>query len=128
MKVDKSLYMIFKDEAGRWLEKFGLTDWSVTFCHESLDPPRWSQVRYNLVAKQAVISLNTEVDDSDVPQEKEELELEIRKCAFHEVVHLLLAELDVIARSREYDEDWLELALHSCIHRLENVVFNGGAK
>jgi len=129
MKIDDSLYELFKKEAEYWLEKFGLTDWNVNFSHEDLNrPDRWSQVSYNWIGREVTISLNTQIDDKEIPKERTKLEKEIRKSAFHEIMHLVLADLEICARSREFNVDTLETILHACIHRLEKVLFDGDAR
>ena len=113
-------FEIFKAEAQRFIDLFGLKDWQVEFCHIHLEYSR-ANCRFSCQGKQATISLSTEWGEhDDVCAEN------VRRSAFHEVCELMLADIygaatdaDVTGRLRE---ERLERATHAVIRRLENVI------
>jgi len=113
-------FELFKTEAQRFIDLFGLWDWQVDFHHRFLENCR-ANCRFNCQGKQASLSLATEWSEYDVLSEAT-----ISRSAFHEVCELLLADMygaatdiDMAGRIRE---ERLERASHAIIRRLENVV------
>ncbi|MGL5474008.1 MAG: hypothetical protein ACRDBZ_05235 [Citrobacter braakii] len=113
-------FALFKSEAQRFIDLFGLLDWQTDFEHQLLDDAR-ANCRFWRQGKQAVLTLSTEWSKYDTLDDER-----VRRSAFHEVCELMLADIygaatdvDMTGRLRE---ERLERATHAVIRRLENVV------
>lgn len=112
-------FNLFKTEAKRWIDYFGLCDWAVSFAFEHLDDCR-AECTANWSAKACVLTLGK------FP-ERELTKDEIRRHAFHEVCEILVSDFEFIALNEdvphEARERLTEVARHGLIRRLENSVF-----
>ena len=99
-----------------WLEKFGLYDWDIDFCHTDWDDGCASSCTYNAEAGHAWLNLN--VDWLEGPVNDEEL----KKTALHEVLELLLARYRDIATKRFTTMEALTTENHVVIQRLIHVL------
>lgn len=112
-------FEIFKEEACKWIDFFGLKDWVVYYSFEHLDDCR-AQCMANWSAKACSLTLGK------FP-ERELTENEIRRHAFHEVCELLVSDFEFMALNEdvplEERKRLTEVARHGLIRRLENSVF-----
>lgn len=113
-------FALFKSEAQRFIDLFGLWDWRVDFRHE-LQEGRLAVCEHNTGdGKVATLVLSTDW------AEHEPISEQIRKTAFHEVCHVLLADALDAACYMDFSTQQrylhLDRAHHAVIRRLENVV------
>lgn len=115
-KTTKKDFQEFKSECWKWIEYFGLKEWEWDIRHEE---PIQDNARagYNLVymSKYICVRLNTKFA---VKPDKNE----IKQCAFHEICHVLLAELSRLGMA-VYRDGVVEKEEHRIIQILENTVF-----
>jgi len=110
-KTTKKDFEIFKKEAEKWLEYFGLKDWEWYWDHADISDST-ARCQFNCTQKTLLFLLNTK------PDHKPDLKL----SAFHEVCEALLAPLTDIA-FETYSSNTVTAASHCIIHRLENTIF-----
>lgn len=125
MKTSDSDFALFKEECGRWIEYFGLKQWSVSFEHMRKDSVL-AQVSYNFESKGCLLRLSLEW-----PGENFKLGIEsehIKRAAFHEVVHILIAGLVNCAESRYTTQTEIDESEHVIIRTLENTLFKQNTK
>lgn len=112
-------FTIFKEEAQKWIDTFGLKDWEVTFDFSPLENSS-AECRVNWHAKAALLTLG-QFPRWEVTQD------DVRRSAFHEVCELLLSDMEFTALNDEilHAERKLltEVARHAVIRRLENSIF-----
>jgi len=122
IQTTKEHFEIFKRGADRWIKFFGLTEWEVYYSHKKLNGLK-AQCSYNLVARNATLSLSTHYTDGIIDYN---LEDDIRQSAFHEVCELLIGPLRSMVEQRfVLGIDDVNEECHRIIRRLENSVFKG---
>lgn len=109
-------FTLFKRECRKWINFFGLKEWHITYEHCDMKDANAS-VNWSVSACTARVKLayswDKEVYNND----------EIKKSAFHEICHLLLARMFAICNARYVTYDELEESNHQVIRVLENTVF-----
>lgn len=121
IKTTKKHFEIFKIEAERWIKQLGLTEWEVYYSHSKLGDMK-AQCKYNLMGRNATISLSTDYVDDIIDYD---IESDIKKSAFHEVCELLLGPLESMVEQRyALGRDDVCEETHRIIRRLENFVFD----
>ena len=111
---------MFKKEAQKWLDYFGMKDWSIYYAQEKLDGIR-AQCSFNCVGGVATLILNTSWDEKDDSFVTNKI---VKRTAFHEVCELLLGRLNNMASQRfNLDEMSVEEEIHRIIRILENSVW-----
>jgi hypothetical protein len=119
-EVTEEHFAKFKAWCDETIALFGLKDWHVRHGLEDLsERDTIAQCAWDVgPGKDAIFTLSTRLRDVE-PTDKE-----LRRCAFHEVCHLLLADVHNIAvydgLSRKQRERQLDRAFHAVIRRLEN--------
>lgn len=120
-RTTEEQFEAFKDEARKWIEYFGLSEWEIFFHHKNGSKERALCDVHN-EGHIAVLSLGREWEALEEPDEEA-----VRKCAFHEVCELLLMDDWYIATledlSLEQREQLLEKVRHRVIRRLENSLY-----
>ena len=114
--ITKKHFDIFKKEAEKWINKFGLLDWEVSFRHEMSEKNR-ATCAYDYTGKIASLVLSTKWENFE-PTTKN-----IKKTAFHEICELLLGEIGCLAEDRGWDKLEMDRSRHAVIRRLENAIF-----
>jgi len=111
---------VFQKESKYWISKFGLTNWEIMFRHNPEDDETDRALCYiepqSHIATLVLPHSWYSVEPSDYL---------IRRSAFHEVMEILLAEINILANERFTSRDKLETAIHSFIRVMENIVFEG---
>lgn len=94
--VTSDLFKFFKDECIKWLESFGLADWTVTFsCEgEAVENNAYASVHFSPDGLNAHINITRDWYDQPVTKNQ------IQRCALHEVCHILTARLELMAQDR----------------------------
>jgi len=115
MKTNKKHFKVFKKECKKLIGSLGLFDWELCFTHNDLD----CRGNCHTQIPGFMCKLNLGVDWGE-GQEYKITNKDIKRTAFHEVLHLLLTEIRGCANDRymniqEYDE--IE---HRTIRRIEN--------
>lgn len=105
----------FKSCATELINKLGLFDWHISFEMSELDGDI-AQCRMNRTGKQASLVLNS------VYYDREPTEENIRQHAYHEVLELLLDDVEapcwITSLSDEDKQDAVNKGRHSVIYRL----------
>lgn len=123
MKTTKAHYKLFQAECRKWLRKFGLIDWRVTFFHEDWSEscgPANAWCRWNQRGRTASLCLATDWGWSETSITNDM----IRNKALHEVCHLLMARITDMAECY-VAKDEVEEEAHCIIRRIENVLLGG---
>lgn len=122
MKTTKKHFEIFKKECEYWIEKFKLDNW--TFVYEWRDISKHgvdgacNQGGLNYVAH---ISLDTDIDDENISKEIS-IEQEIKNCAKHEITHILIKRMKLLAIQRYVREEEIEDEEESLVRKLEKLL------
>ena len=122
MKTTKAQFRVFQEHAELWLDRFGLGDWEVAFEHSTADPDEFmAWCKTELESKCAVIGLNIEQNGKLTTDE-------IKDCARHEAMELLLAGLDTLARRKDANDKEIDRERHAIIHHIEHAWRDKNAK
>jgi hypothetical protein len=119
-KLTETHFKKFKKHFHYWIDFFGLKDWELAFSFDKAenadgDDARAS-VHYDGTSKIVIICLNKEFVGS------EPTEYNLARCAYHEVLELLLGKLNFYMRNK-CTEDEIEEEIHRVIRIFENVHF-----
>ena len=115
-RTSKYHFELFKKEFKKYISMFGLVGWDIEFAHCEL-VGAMATCAFSGVDRLATISLNTVFYDVS------DMALEVKKCAFHEALELLMSPLSNLAVSRNWNEDMYTKENHSIIRTLENLYF-----
>lgn len=113
--------LIFKDAVMHWLRRLDLLDWEVSFGEgATVDGDFIASTQYNPGGRQAVFLLSRGVTSKHYTVKA------LHESALHEVLELLLAEVEIAMKAEfgnEKDGMMFEnYARHGVIHRLMNVL------
>jgi len=110
-KTTKAEFAQFKRHFLFWQKRFGLTDWSVCFHHETFE------------GGYACISSDANTRRADVTLNLDKLEnIDIGRLGLHECLHLLVADLSSLGGERFVTEEDINRAEESLVVRLEKVL------
>ena len=118
MKTHKTLvshFNLFKLDCDKWLEFFGIHGFGVSYVHTNSDD--LAEATYNIMTRSATISLGKDWGTTKPTPE------ELDATAFHEVCHLLIGRLSVIARSRYISESEIQEEDEHIVRVLENKIY-----
>lgn len=107
---------VFADACLEYQKQFGLTNWELHFKRDDIE--FISQCVYNLPGCIVMIKLCTEWRDQDLKLNDDNL----RDCARHEMLHLLLGRLTSYALWRFVTEDIIHEADEEVVRRLEYIL------
>jgi hypothetical protein len=115
-------YEMFKDEFMHWVDVFGLRDWELAFYFtdtgkDNEDERVRACIQMEFEGRLAMVTLDakwTAMQPDDY---------NIRRCAYHEAVELLLGKVMDLARRRSITAEQLESETHAVIRILENTHF-----
>jgi hypothetical protein len=113
----KKHFDIYKQECLRLIDLFHLSGWRVYFEHSEMRE-KYGQMESDIESYIANMGLNKKWDDTLRPCN----EAEIRKLALHEVIHLLLAPISDLGKSRFVIRDELYAAEEELVHKLERII------
>ena len=92
MKTTAKDFKLFKQECQKWIEYFGLINWRISYFGEQLDVD-YAVCSWDIEGRCASITFSKYIsEDVEFPN--------IKKCAFHEVCELFLADLQSLANTR----------------------------
>jgi hypothetical protein len=103
------------------VKAFGLTGWELTYSFLPLEQGEFANVTFQSDQHKACFSMTTaEFNDYEYAKPDE--------VALHEVLHLLLANLYAMAKSREYNEDSYIAEEHAVLNSIMRVYRNLAVK
>lgn len=105
-------FSVFKAECQKWIRRFGLTDWKIHYHFEEVDDGL-AGINRDFEGKIARISLNPFQENCT------KQDVNVKRSARHEVLHLLLGELDYLNGRRLISSNTWDAAEHTVIRRLE---------
>jgi len=108
-------FLITKEEAEHWMGMLSVKNWHIRFEGADLGDEKRAEITYSLCNRIATFRLAKE--DAENLSEKE-----IRLTAFHEICHLLLADM-VNHLDRIVSEEISTDLEHSVVRTLENTLF-----
>jgi hypothetical protein len=116
-KTTKKDFAFFKKECKHWLKIFGLKEWATCYSH---NPCNEDDLSWTIISRGD--SKNVTFGLAPVwPEGSPVTSSELKWSAFHEVMHLLMADYDRLATSRfDVPEERLAAAEHEIIMRLGN--------
>lgn len=82
-------YKYFRRRVSKWRDYFGLFGWSILVRFEDIGPNRSAEIERYITGRHAAITLNKR----GLIGNKNKREYELCKSAFHEIVHVILADL-----------------------------------
>ncbi len=116
MRTTKAEYEAFKSYCVDYQTTLGLKNWGLYFEHTKLKTA-YAQTAWSTNAMAATIKFTTNWDNT-----RPKNDLEIKRVALHEVLHVLLAPLVSEAEFRYSTEDAIQMAEHSIVRQLESLV------
>lgn len=115
MKTSKKDFGVFKEEFLLWQKNLGLMAWEIIFVHKRLKDAA-AQINADSLSRMATVALS-----SVVAGERDEWN-DPKACGKHEAIHLLLADLDWLARQRYTSERELDREEEGIVRRLEKIL------
>lgn len=113
-------FELFCSHCKRFISEFGLFDWNIEFVHEHIDGAL-AECRTQDYGKRCYLVLSKDWEGQEITSAR------IERTAFHEVVHLLLADIDSIAMRADMTHQGKEMELsrayHAVIQRMSNARF-----
>ena len=94
-QVTKVHFDYFCKRVDYFMCEFGITGWTVFFLHQRLDAS--AEIRYTYDERAVTFALARSIHEN--PTKKK-----LNEIAFHEVIHLVLAPLDSLAKRRFVEE------------------------
>ena len=122
MKLTDKHLLRFKKDVAKWQGYLGLTGWRLQVEWEKEDNSARAITRLNYKSHQATITLIRDQSDAATAKDFEEYSDEL---AFHEVMHLLLADLTTLSEENTHPNMYgmIQAQEHSVIRTLENLLF-----
>lgn len=119
MKTTKKQYEMFKKECQKWIDKWELNNWEVVYEWKDLGKSTARMIR-DVVNHQATLAF-TKNYDSDFDKQMSENDY-IKRCAKHEVIHLLLGRLAEYGLARFLGEDEMVEAEEELVRKLLKIL------
>lgn len=117
--LEEKHFQWFREEAEALLERLGITDWSVEWVLDECEDGNHAECRVNRAARRCILALST-------VWYSEPTEDAVRESARHEVLELLLDDMEQIFWLESLSEDdkhhAISRARHAIIHRLEKLL------
>lgn len=113
--IGQKEFAMFKEECERWRKIFGLMDWKLHYYFEELDDAI-AGIKHDFEGKIASVFLNPFQERIH----RRDARASVKRSARHEMLHLLLAELNYLNGRRIVSENIWDAAEHGVIRRLES--------
>jgi hypothetical protein len=117
MKLTNRHFQLYKDKVREYVKLFGMFDWEINFCFEDSDESK-AWILTHTDGKIAMFGLAKAWADLR-PSDRN-----ITFAARHEVIELLLSELDAHARDRWATPWEINNSRHGVIRRIEHLMGN----
>jgi hypothetical protein len=108
-------FNLFKEEAEAWTVAFGMYEWEIEYEHGEVHE-NLAQCMYSVEAMDAKLILAKNWGSIEVT------DYEICRCAYHEIMEVLLSRLQWLLKNRCTDEE-INCEIHSIIHKIQKVMF-----
>jgi len=122
MKTTKKHFELFKTECDKWIKKLELSDWDISIDWVNLKEE--CNFRVGLCEgfgeNCARICLDKEIPDEYLG-DKSIIDL-VKETAKHEVIHVLVKNLEITALSRFVEQREIALATESLVRKLEKTL------
>lgn len=116
-RIGKKEFAIFKAECRRWIDLLSLSDWKIYYRFYQIEDGL-AGINRDYEGKIATVSL------SPFQERCSRSEVNVKSSARHEILHLLLGELDYLNGRRLVTSGSWDAAEHTVIRRLE-ALLNG---
>lgn len=116
MKVTKRQFEIFEREIKKWINLFGLNDWEIYIEQDDLEEDVEATCQWDKDNRLCYMKFAKAWDNDSVKLTPKE----IRATAFHEVLHLLFADIHDMAHGRYVVASDIDAAIHAIIKNLQN--------
>ena len=121
MKTTKKHFRIFRQECEKWIKRFHMQGWFVTYTHSETDPDTAANFYHAYAARQVTINLATSLDGDSFDEHY------LRGLAFHEVTEsMLIGRLRYLAQERYVTEGEIEEVSHDIVNNLQTIIFERG--
>ena len=118
METTAKQFNFFKKEVEKWIKKFGLINWDITIWHsEDVSVDAAADCACDFGQHYATVRLQKNIEEGDCFTNKN-----IKRYAFHEVMHIFLYRIQYLADCRYIDNVEIPEEIHSLIRTLENVI------
>ncbi len=115
-RTTKKHFDIFVQESNLLIRQLCI-EHSIVFTHVD-DPEALSSSTFNYKHRNGTFNLST-TWDGITPLNT----LEIKKCAYHEVLHLAIGDLQILAMNRFINERELDTAVEATVNRLMRIKY-----
>lgn len=119
MKLNQKHYKIFKDECKKWIDVFGLKEYSVAFEFTKLKGA-YATSNPSYDSKIVTIKLGTNIDD--LLDHGKDLDGMVKEWALHEVLHVVLNPIYCLSIARHATRAEIDQAEEGIVVRLTNVL------
>jgi len=124
MKTTKANYELFKSECKKWITVFGMLGWEVYYQHKDLSGNQFAYCLWPQTPQDRVFTIGL---SKNLP-EYDDLEMEIKRSAFHEVMEAFLYRISYLGEARYLQPEEIPEERHHIIRTLEKVIFKKGKK
>ena len=100
----------FKTGCDHYKKLFGLKDWDIVVDCKSLERGRQAQCAFNVAGRAATITINSHTTSNP------------RVSACHEMLHLILAKLEMLAQWRDTSQEVLDAEVERTVVHLTNII------
>ena len=120
-KVNQTHFKLFKKYCEYYLDMFNLRSWRVEYSFDEEPDGYRASYSAHVTGMCAELALAAKFDIP--PTDKD-----MKECALHEVLHLLLLHLPTLARDKNVSESLMEIEEHRIIRVFENLLARGVIK
>jgi len=118
VKTTKKNFELFIKECKKWIQLLGVTSWRIVIEHKDREDHRdlsWCCIESSTMSCSVMLSVNWY--DNKISNNA------IKRCAFHEICHVMLSPIDDMLTERGYGQDEVDKVLHGLIYVFENCLF-----
>ena len=117
MKTTARQFKVYREACQKWIDIFGLKTWRVVFRHIALPIEVAAQCTWYTDSGACYLDFNRETNAECDFSDKE-----IKRYAFHEVMHLVFGRVNTLAECRYTSQDEIDQEFHALIRLFENVI------
>ena len=120
MKTTKENFDLFKEECKKWIDRFELNNWGISFYQRDRGKLIGATSTFNIDGYSCSIILNTEIDECTIGDRS--IDDAIKEFAKHEIIHVLLARLSEQAYERFINKSELSEAEEELVRKLTKII------
>ncbi len=117
MKTTKKDFELFKKYSQEYAEILGLSDWAIFYEHAKTRDSAYAETLWDVESHTARIILGTSWDNI-----RYKTDIEIKRLALHETIHVLISPLTMEAMSRYTTGERIATEEHRIVRMLEKLV------